>query len=207
MNLLFMAGSILLGWTVAAQTTTSDTTEIEPDSPRISSEVPETRALLDQIVFIETEEEVALNFDTAVYLPERFDPYVGVMDDIAYIPIDKPQQVAMGFDVYEYLPEGFEPYLGDLSSLVYKVEQEPVAFDFDTKTYLPSGFDAYLGNYNDLVFVEEQPEILLGFDTAAYLPRKFDPHVGDLDAILYEELGDISPGFCHGISETETAVF
>lgn len=37
-----------------------------------------TALSMQDITFIETEEEIHLGFDTALYLPEGFDPYVGM---------------------------------------------------------------------------------------------------------------------------------
>ena len=185
MNSLILAGSLILGWNGAAHTVT-DTTEHEPVYNR--SEVQSVTDL-NQIAFVEDiygDQGVELGFDTAEYLPEGFDPYVGNLDDIVYVEAE--EVVVLGFDTAEYLPEGFDAYVGDFNAIAYAEKEENVILDFDTAAWLPEGFDPHLGNINDLAYAEEPLEVELGFDTTAYLPEHFDPHVGDLDRIVYKEL-------------------
>jgi hypothetical protein len=187
MNSLIIAGSLLLGLNGAAQTE-NDTTDHQPDFNVSAHKVEDVRVTLDQIVFIENEEHVVLGFDTEDYLPEGFDPYVGTLEDVAYVAMDEAGEVELGYDTAEYLPEGFDPHVGDLNDLAYVQEEKSVELGFDTAPYLPEGFCPHLGNYNDVAFAEAQEDIELGFDTAAYLPKRFDPHVGDLDKIRYIEM-------------------
>ncbi|MBL7472878.1 hypothetical protein [Robertkochia sediminum] len=206
MSLLFMAGSLLLGWNVAAQTVTGSLTQFQAIDTQTYQESPDTRVVLSEIVFIEQEEEVALDFDTAGYLPERFDPHVGDLDRVHFKAMDRSELVELGFAVSDYLPKGFDPYVEDLYALDYKAETEAVVLGFDTGEFLPAGFDAYIGNYSALVFAEEQEAIDLGFDTIAYLPKKFDPHLGDLDQILFVDL-DLIAGSCECHSEMVEVLF
>lgn len=187
MNSLILAGSLLLGLNGAAQTA-NDTTDHQPLFNESACEVEDTKAKLDQIVFIENEEEIVLDFDTAAYLPEGFDPYVGNLNDIAYVDMEEGAEVVLGFETAAYLPEGFDPHIGDLNDIAYVEGEEIIELGFDTAQYLPQGFCPHLGNYNDVAYVEVEEEIDLGFDTAAYLPEKFDPHVGDLNKIRYIEM-------------------
>lgn len=207
MSLLFMAGSLLLGWNVAAQTVTGNFTQFQAVDIQTYQESPNTRTLLSEIVYIEQDEEVALDFDPAAYLPERFDPHVGDLDRVQFKAMDGSETVELGFEVADYLPDGFDAYVQDLRILNYKTETEAVVLGFDTREYLPAGFDAYIGNYSALVFAEEQEEIALGFDTLAYLPRKFDPHVGDLDQILFIDLDLTAPGSCQCHKEMVEVLF
>ncbi|MGB6152362.1 MAG: hypothetical protein WBG48_10245 [Pricia sp.] len=101
---------------------------------------------IDDITYIETTEEVELDFDTAQYLPEGFNAYKGMgadLSDITFIEEDK--EVDLGFDSAKYLPIGFDAYEGmalDLDTIEYIEEEEDVQLDFDVQNYLPSNFDA-----------------------------------------------------------------
>ena len=97
------------------------------------------------ITFIEEEEEIDLGLDTALYLPEGFDAYVGmetVLDDIDFI--EKGEEINIGFNTLKYLPNGFNAYDG----MVFKMD--------------------------DITFIEEQEEINLGLDFQNYLPKNFN---------------------------------
>ncbi|MCK0159164.1 hypothetical protein [Allomuricauda sp. F6463D] len=100
---------------------------------------------LNDITYIEQEEEIDLAFDTEQYLPEGFDPYVGmdtVVDEIVFIEED--EEIHLGFDTTPYLPEGFNAYKGMVFNIdeieVMEMEEE-IHLDFDIQNYLPSNFD------------------------------------------------------------------
>lgn len=66
---------------------------------------------IEDIVLLETDEEIDLGFDTAEYLPVVFDAYAGMeldLDEINFIEIE--EEIDLGFDTAEYLPKGFNPY-------------------------------------------------------------------------------------------------
>ncbi len=62
------------------------------------------------IEFIKLEQEVKLDFDTAKYLPENFDPYENKVA-VKSINFLEDETVELGFDTADYLPEGFDPYI------------------------------------------------------------------------------------------------
>ena len=100
---------------------------------------------MEDITFIEVEEEIDLGIDTALYLPEGFDAYVGmesVLDEITFI--EKEEEINLGFNTAQYLPEGFNAYKG----MVFEIE--------------------------DITFIEEEEEIVLGLDAQNYLPKNFN---------------------------------
>ncbi len=68
---------------------------------------------LEAIVFVETEEEIDLGFDTADFLPMGFNAYAGLelgLDEIDFLEIE--EEIELGFDTAKYLPLGFDAYAG-----------------------------------------------------------------------------------------------
>lgn len=66
---------------------------------------------IDDIDFIEEEEEISLEFDTAEYLPLGFNAYEGMelnLDDIIFI--EDEENIDLGFNLQDYLPENFDAY-------------------------------------------------------------------------------------------------
>ncbi|TRZ43090.1 hypothetical protein DMZ48_10360 [Robertkochia solimangrovi] len=90
------------------------------NQPEITSTVNNDamHVVLDNMVYIEEEQPVELGFDTAQYLPEGFDPYIGNLNDIEYIDLDEIE-VEFDTDLEQYLPENFDPHVGDLNSIMY----------------------------------------------------------------------------------------
>ncbi|MET1259086.1 hypothetical protein ABV409_07080 [Flagellimonas sp. DF-77] len=78
-------------------------------SAKEDTDAIETTEDLTAVVF--TEETLELDFDTADFLPEGFDPYANEvpLESIQFIEED---EVELGFDTAKYLPEGFDPYRG-----------------------------------------------------------------------------------------------
>jgi hypothetical protein len=139
--------------------------------------------ILENIVYLEENEEIDLGFDTADYLPTGFNPYEGMefdIDKIDYIELE--EEPVLGFDTNEYLPIGFDPYVQlelNLDEIVYIEDEEDILLDFDTQMYLPEGFDAYAEveiNLDEIAFIEDEEEIVLGFDPQKYLPKGFDAY-------------------------------
>ena len=96
----------------------------------------------DKVIFIEEVKPVDLGFDTAMYLPEGFDPYAHPENFMDISFIEEEQEVQLDFDVEEYLPKVFDPYkvYFDLNSIEYIEEEEVIEFDFEIKDYLPQDF-------------------------------------------------------------------
>ena len=68
---------------------------------------------IEAIVFVETEEEIDLGFDTADYLPMGFNAYSGLeldLDEIDFVEIE--EEIELGFDTAKYLSLGFDAYAG-----------------------------------------------------------------------------------------------
>ncbi|MFX0557459.1 hypothetical protein ACOCEA_11720 [Maribacter sp. CXY002] len=110
---------------------------------------------IDEITFIEIEEEIDLGFNTADYLPIGFNAYQGMDFTIDDIDFTDDEEIDLGFDTSVYLPKGFNAYVGmeieleeviadlDIDDLLYLLEEEEIDLGFDTAKYLPEGFDAY----------------------------------------------------------------
>jgi len=103
---------------------------------------------IDEITFIEIEEEIDLGFDTAAYLPEGFNAYKGMEFAINELEVIEVEEVDLGFDTSKYLPKGFNLYAGmefeleEIFADIVLIEEE-IDLGFDTAEYLPVGFDAY----------------------------------------------------------------
>lgn len=64
-----------------------------------------------EIILIEEEEEIELDFDTAAYLPHDFNAYQGWKLDLNDIVVEElEEEIDLGFEVSDYLPKGFDPY-------------------------------------------------------------------------------------------------
>nr|WP_286942682.1 hypothetical protein [Allomuricauda sp.] len=158
--------------------------DVEKDAPlyivRFSVEEP-ADLKLDEIAYVEDDNEVDLGFDTTDYLPEGFDPYETYFDLNSIIYIEEDNTADLGFDTADYLPEGFDPYAGEVSiNSINYIEDEEVDLGFDTAKYLPEGFDPYEKTFdlNAIEYIEAEEEIDLGFDPMSYLPENFDPFEG-----------------------------
>lgn len=134
---------------------------------------------LDDILFIEMDAELELDFDTEVYLPAGFNPYMSGfdVDQIDFVDLSEEED----FGIVGSLPADFDPYaIGNvLTAVNYIEEEDELELGFDTAKYLPVGFNPYKA-YDFLDTIEyiemEEDDINLGFDTLAYLPSDFDPH-------------------------------
>jgi len=111
-----------------------------------------TESLLDinSIEYIEEEQEIDLGFNTELYLPKGFDPYVAYVDLNSIEYIEEVEAVDLGFDTKKYLPVNFDPYAKpiNLNTIAYIEDDEDVTLGYDHKKYLPRGFDAHAPNYN-----------------------------------------------------------
>ena len=123
---------------------------------------------MEDIVFIETDEEIDLGFDTAEYLPIGFDAYAGMeldLDEISFV--ENEEEIDLGFDTAEYLPIGFNAYVGmelDLDEISFIETEEEIDLGFDTAEYLPKGFNPYKGmEHENLIETEAQ----IGFHLVA----------------------------------------
>ena len=135
---------------------------------------------LNEIVFIEEEENIDLGFDTQDYLPEGFDAnevYVN-LDNVNFIEED---EFDLGFDTTEYLPENFDAYAAPegIEGINYMEEEEVIDLGFDTAAYLPEGFnpyETYVFDLDSVEYIEEDEEIEFDFNPADYLPEGFNPY-------------------------------
>ncbi|MEO9512674.1 MAG: hypothetical protein ABJN84_13370 [Flavobacteriaceae bacterium] len=66
---------------------------------------------INNIVFIEEDQDWELGFDTAQYLPENFDPYSTIISVASVNFVDVYDEVDLGFETTGYLPENFDPYI------------------------------------------------------------------------------------------------
>ena len=119
---------------------------------------------MEDIVFIETDEEIDLGFDTAEYLPIGFDAYAGMeldLDEISFV--ENEEEIDLGFDTAEYLPIGFNTYVGmelDLDEISFIETEEEIDLGFDTAEYLPKGFNPYKGMEHENLI---ETEVQIGF--------------------------------------------
>lgn len=154
---------------------------------------------LDEIVYIESEDEIELGFDVDTYLPADFNPYKRVSKELdlsTIVFIQEDEFEGLDFDTDEYLPIGFNAYAGmelNLDEIEFIEEEEPVLLGFDTSKYLPEGFNAYARpelKLDEIKYMEEEETVDLGFDVDAWLPADFDPYAApefDLDQIIFIE--------------------
>ncbi|MDO6603197.1 hypothetical protein [Arenibacter palladensis] len=102
---------------------------------------------IEDINFIEDEEEIVLNFDPTLYLPLDFNAYMGMGLDLDTIVVeDLEEDIVLGFDPAQYLPIGFNAYEGmelDLNDIVVEEIEEEIDLGFEVMNYLPKGFNAY----------------------------------------------------------------
>jgi len=114
---------------------------------------------INEIEVVELEEEVKLDFDTSMYLPENFNALEGKNDlDWSTIElIEIEEEVELGFDTSKYLPENFNALKGkndlDWNTIELIEIEEDIEINFDTKAYLPLGFDPYKGMVKNAVDV------------------------------------------------------
>lgn len=99
---------------------------------------------MNSVTYIEEDADFELDFDTADYLPEDFDPYTSFVDLDSIIFME--EEVMDGFVSKEHLPADFNAYASpsDIESINYIDENDVVEMNFDTKRHLPKGFDAYI---------------------------------------------------------------
>ena len=65
---------------------------------------------IDKVEFIEEDQSFELGFDTAMYLPENFDPYSDAFSVSSINYIDECDDIELGFETMEFLPMDFDPY-------------------------------------------------------------------------------------------------
>lgn len=102
--------------------------------------------VINSITYIEDDSDFEVDFDTADYLPEGFDPYEIYVNLDAVVFIE--DELADDVKTKKHLPADFDAfaYPTDVAAFNYIDQNDDVELDFDTHTYLPEGFDAYTGN-------------------------------------------------------------
>ena len=156
----------------------ASTLDFQNDSEIVGKNKDAASFDINSIVFLESEEELDLGFDTADYLPEDFDPNKVYLDLNKVTYMDWEEDSLADFNTAAYLPKDFNPYAipADIRAISY-IEEE-VELDFDTAPYLPEGFDPYefYFDIHSVEYIEDEDEVELNFDTQEYLPRGFDPY-------------------------------
>lgn len=111
---------LLLSFTAKGKCKESNDVANSPTTQIVSNDHPtseaclgklEERLFLEDIVYIEDEEEIVLGFDVNDYLPVGFDPYAQAeidLSDIMYI--EEEEEIVLGFNTSDYLPSNFDPY-------------------------------------------------------------------------------------------------
>ncbi len=104
---------------------------------------------VDSITFIE-EEESALDFDTAAYLPADFNPYAAPSNFQHVSFIEEAVAVDLGFDTREYLPQGFNPhrFFFDIHSIEYIEGEELLDVDLAIIKQVPTS--GIITNFGDM---------------------------------------------------------
>ena len=172
---------------------------IETDTVAVAEIYPDFEAsLLEQgqaeqvdassIQVVQIEEEAALGFDSAAFLPEGFDAYAGKIAtwvDLNLIEVEEEPEPDLGFDTAPYLPAGFDPYSG-MKPAWERISTEAIQAMLYHAGRMPACEVPLCGMHPGnsvglevlgLIEVAEE-ETDLGFDTAAYLPAGFDPYLG-----------------------------
>ncbi|MCK0107671.1 hypothetical protein MWU58_00050 [Flavobacteriaceae bacterium S0825] len=168
-NLLTLLLSVLFTVNISAKINiTGDTindnlsTEMHKLEKRIftNEEYTNTENLeVNEIEVVEVEEEVQLDFDTTMYLPDNFNALEGKNDlDWSTIElIEIEEEVEIGFDTSKYLPKNFNALKGkndlDWNTIELIEIEEDIEINFDVKAYLPEGFDPYKGMSKETIEV------------------------------------------------------
>ncbi len=99
--------------------------------------------VINSITYIEDDTDFELDFDTADYLPEGFDPYeIYVnLDAVLFMEDEEVDNVK----TKKHLPANFNPYAypKDVAAFNYIDQNDTIELNFDARVYLPEGFDAY----------------------------------------------------------------
>lgn len=94
---------------------------------------------VEDVCVYELDEEINIDFDTKLYLPEGFNPLKGLgnLDWNKIELIELEEEGTIDFDTKQYLPKDFNPLKGlyDLNwDAIELIElEEEVTFNFDTK--------------------------------------------------------------------------
>ncbi|MEM8763447.1 MAG: hypothetical protein AAGD88_06535 [Bacteroidota bacterium] len=117
---------------------------------------------LNTVEYVEFD-AMELDFDTADYLPEGFDPYQTYFDLDSIPFVEENETLALGFDTKPYLPENFDAYSEVVPvGAVNYIEDEDFALGFDTSAYLPEGFNPYEFHLDlsTIPYIEDEDEMV-----------------------------------------------
>ena len=80
----------------------------------IFSDLYDQPLAVEDIVVVELEEDIIINFDTTEHLPENFNALAGKNDiDWSKVElIELEEDIELGFNPKDYLPNNFNPYRG-----------------------------------------------------------------------------------------------
>ncbi|NER18714.1 hypothetical protein [Spongiivirga citrea] len=147
MNQLLILGSLVFCMNAPTDTTTTEIRYVDVET--VSQVYNHETEKVETVLYIEQEEVLEFDFDTADYLPAVFDPYEeGEQLTVEEIDALFEEEIDLGFDPKTYLPKDFDPYQG-LDSIsdeaVDALFEEEIEIGFDISNYLPSDFNAYAG--------------------------------------------------------------
>lgn len=151
---LGLLGAVLISFTGSHKCGVPENSETlaflsETDTSFVEKMAESAEALdlnINDITFIEEDQEIDLGFDTAVYLPKGFNAYSDTGLDLNDIVVVEDEvEIDLGFDTTDYLPLGFNAYEGmelKLDDIVYMEEEETIVLNFNVQDYLPENFEA-----------------------------------------------------------------
>ncbi len=145
MNQLLILGSLVFCMNAPTNTTTNEIRYVDVET--VSHIYNHETNKVEAVLYIEQEEEIEFDFDTAAYLPIGFDPYEEG-EQLTEEDIDElfEEEIDLGFDPRTYLPKDFDPYQDIISDEeVDALFEEEVNLEFNINNYLPDGFNAYAG--------------------------------------------------------------
>ena len=151
-------------------TTDNEEIGIQGTSSIMPTEAPENLQL-DEILYLEANNEIELGFDTKAYLPENFDPTTFYFDVTAVSYIDENKGSDLGFNTKDYLPAEFNAYVQPEDAMdVSYIEETEDALGFDAAVYLPESFDPYKTelDINSIVYIEEDINFELYLDSSDF---------------------------------------
>lgn len=158
---------------IIAFTTNALAVEYEPVAHNDSTLLKGTNSVPNIVEIVLEESDASFDFNVKDYLPEGFDAYAGMFEEINIEEADEPFE----FDTRDYLPADFDAFAG-LYIDYGLVEEADEPFDFNTKDYLPVGFNAEL-NLSKIVEINiEEADEPFEFDTSKYLTKSFDAYAG-----------------------------
>jgi len=164
---------------------------------------------VEDVHVIEVEEEIELGFNVADYLPEGFDPYLGMNAELTDNSIKAVEEATIGEpvlneellnaeEIQQLFTEGMRmeweiENLKPADIHVIQVEEE-LDIDFDIAAYLPENFDPYQGmdpKMEDFLYLWMEEEVGLGFnidDSMDFLAELFHPSKETIQTLTVDDI-------------------